>query len=362
MASPTSAGNLKFVTLDVFTQTRFAGNPLALVLLNPKDQSISQDAKQRIAREFNLSETAFLHLAPDADAEDGLRLDIFTPREELPFAGHPTIGTAAFLLLPGLAADATTSPTTTTLLTKAGPIPISRAGLPSPSSSSRSVRARIPHNVRVHAATMRSAVTGAGLNVDHASSWTTGLSADPTLRAAELDAPVVSIVKGMTWALTRLPDLAALGRAAAGPPLLDGLLDREDGWDVGTPKRYYFVHLGTTSKSPGVARTVRLRTRLLKEYEDPATGSAASALSCYLALSDSAVLGDAPAEGQAAAVEAAEEAIFFEIEQGVEMGRHSLINVEVVRERKAGGGGQWTIKEVYLGGTAVMVMEGSVRL
>ncbi|KAL8377664.1 hypothetical protein RB595_008385 [Gaeumannomyces hyphopodioides] len=350
MASPTLAESLKFVTLDVFTSTRFAGNPLALVLLRPEDQSISQDAKQRIAREFNLSETAFLHLAPGDGAADQLRLDIFTPREELPFAGHPTVGAAAFLLLPAAVRDRATA----TLLTKAGPIPVCRGGGAGPSLV---VRARIPHNVRVHAATARSAAVS------------TGLSADPTLRAAELDAPVVSIVKGMTFALVRLPDLAALGRAAAGPLFGGcgrGLLDREDGWDAGSAKRYYFVHLGTTTTSggggdgrPPAARTVRLRTRLLKEYEDPATGSAASALSCYLALSDSAVLcGDGAAEGRALG---AEETVFFEVEQGVEMGRHSVIHVEVVRERKAGAHG-WGIKEVYLGGTAVMVMEGTVRL
>ncbi|EJT76807.1 hypothetical protein GGTG_06721 [Gaeumannomyces tritici R3-111a-1] len=196
MASPTLAQSLKFVTIDVFTPTRFAGNSLALVLLRP------EDAKQRIAREFNLPKTAFLHLAApgdndgaDTDDTDQLRLDIFTPREELPFTGHPT-------------------------------------------------------------------------------------------------------------------------------------------------ERYYFQG---RQHVLGGQDTVRPRTRLLLESEDPATGSAASALACYLALSDSAGLGDWVAEGRALG---AEETVFFEMEQGVEMGRHSVIHVEV---------------EAYLGGTAVMVMEGTVR-
>jgi PhzF family phenazine biosynthesis protein len=81
--APTSA-SYNFVTLDVFTETRYEGNPLALVNV-PKDSTITQEQKQVIAREFNFSETVFLH--EDVGAAKGRRLDIFLPTHEIPFAG-----------------------------------------------------------------------------------------------------------------------------------------------------------------------------------------------------------------------------------------------------------------------------------
>ena len=81
-----------FVTLDVFTDWRFAGNPLAVVL---DAVGLEAEVMQAIAREFNHPETVFV-LAP-ADADHRARLRIFTPARELPFAGHPTVGTAVLL-------------------------------------------------------------------------------------------------------------------------------------------------------------------------------------------------------------------------------------------------------------------------
>lgn len=85
-----------YATLDVFTARRFAGNPLAVV---QDAEGLDTGAMQRIAREFNLPETVFL-LAPD-DERRKARLRIFTPKAELPFAGHPTVGTAVLLGLEG---------------------------------------------------------------------------------------------------------------------------------------------------------------------------------------------------------------------------------------------------------------------
>jgi trans-2,3-dihydro-3-hydroxyanthranilate isomerase len=82
----------RFVTLDVFTERRFAGNPLAVVL---DAEGIDTPAMQAIAREFNHPETVFV-LAP-RDPAHRASLRIFTPAAELPFAGHPTIGTAVLL-------------------------------------------------------------------------------------------------------------------------------------------------------------------------------------------------------------------------------------------------------------------------
>src|SRR5215510_150365 len=82
----------RFVTLDVFTTQRFAGNPLAVVL---EPQGLDDAAMQAVAREFNLSETVFVH--PPENPAHRARLRIFTPGRELPFAGHPTVGTAVLL-------------------------------------------------------------------------------------------------------------------------------------------------------------------------------------------------------------------------------------------------------------------------
>jgi len=83
---------LEFETCDVFTDTRFGGNPLAVVF---GAEALDEAAMPRIAREFNLSETVFV-LPPDAPGATA-RIRIFTPGMELPFAGHPNVGTAVLL-------------------------------------------------------------------------------------------------------------------------------------------------------------------------------------------------------------------------------------------------------------------------
>ena len=82
----------KYFTLDVFTETALAGNPLAVVL---DSEGLDDGSMQAIASEFNLSETVFV--SPSAGSEPGASIRIFTPVHELPFAGHPTIGTAILL-------------------------------------------------------------------------------------------------------------------------------------------------------------------------------------------------------------------------------------------------------------------------
>jgi trans-2,3-dihydro-3-hydroxyanthranilate isomerase len=83
---------LSFNTLDVFTDRRFGGNPLAVV---HGADGLTDAQMQGIAREFNLSETVFL--LPAENPAHSARVRIFTPAKELPFAGHPTVGTAALL-------------------------------------------------------------------------------------------------------------------------------------------------------------------------------------------------------------------------------------------------------------------------
>src|SRR4051794_25501476 len=89
----------RFVIADVFTERAFGGNQLAVF---PDGRGISERAMQALAREFNFSETTFV-LPPETPGTD-YRLRIFTPANELPFAGHPTVGTAAVLARHGLLA------------------------------------------------------------------------------------------------------------------------------------------------------------------------------------------------------------------------------------------------------------------
>src|SRR3979409_1391762 len=83
---------LQFATVDVFTADQFSGNPLAVVL---NAQGLSSAQMQAIAAEFNLAETTFV-LPPKDDANTA-EVRIFTPRREMPFAGHPNVGTAFVL-------------------------------------------------------------------------------------------------------------------------------------------------------------------------------------------------------------------------------------------------------------------------
>lgn len=83
---------LDYHILDVFTDQRFSGNPLAVVL---GADGLTASTMQSVAREFNLSETVFV--APPENPMHSARIRIFTPERELPFAGHPTVGTAVLL-------------------------------------------------------------------------------------------------------------------------------------------------------------------------------------------------------------------------------------------------------------------------
>lgn len=111
------------MTVDVFGSEKYRGNQLAIV--SARNNALSQERKQQIAKEFNYSETAFLH---DAEPGHSRRLDIFTRNEELNFGGQAAIGTAHYIFQK-LENDehrvaTQKGPWTSTLLTKAGRIPI----------------------------------------------------------------------------------------------------------------------------------------------------------------------------------------------------------------------------------------------
>ncbi|CAI7660216.1 unnamed protein product [Penicillium palitans] len=293
--------HLKFVTLDVFTSTPYSGNPLAVVFL-PEDDSIAltQSQKQTIAREFNLSETIFVHPV----REKGKRtIDIFTTRRELPFAGHPTIGAASWFL--SHSADPADGDGVTTLTTKSGDIPISFQN-----RETKYVAAQIAHNTHIHAGRF---------------SLKELVRLHPTL-APFFTRPDVFVE------LPSLEALAAVTSATGGERVSAEYLDEE--WGAGICM--YFI---VRDVEDSVSKKKVIRSRMiLGTWEDPATGSAASGLAAYLTLTE----GKAGQNYQ------------YHVVQGVEMGRRSDIGVGVTLD------GDKKIEQVVLTGTAVSVSEGKV--
>src|SRR4051794_7733751 len=110
---------LQFQTVDVFTSDRFAGNPLAVVL---NAEGLSAQKMQAIAAEFNLAETTFVR--PPKDAAHTAEVRIFTPRSEMPFAGHPNVGTAFVLARAGTSYGRPVNGDSVIFEEKAGLVPI----------------------------------------------------------------------------------------------------------------------------------------------------------------------------------------------------------------------------------------------
>jgi PhzF family phenazine biosynthesis protein len=299
--------SLQFTTLDVFTTKKFAGNPLAVCEV-PKGVTLTQEQKQTIAIEFNLSETTFLH--PCSNPDDSIPewpLDIFTVKTELPFAGHPTIGTACHIL-------GKTGTSKGRFAVKAGIIELD--------FTDGVAKASIPHNTHIHTSTD---LTAASMLY-----WQSGLK--PFYPSADdLKLAVVSPVKGMNFAVVELRNLEEL--AAVTLPGTEPSFSLDSDWNTGPCFGKFYVEM--PSRGDG---TRRLRTRMIEgSFEDPATGSACCGLTAYLVLKEKV---------QDATVK-------FEILQGVEIGRPSEIGVEVEVE-----GGE--IKTMVLSGKAVSVMEGKI--
>ncbi|KAF3480765.1 uncharacterized protein GIQ15_06112 [Arthroderma uncinatum] len=320
--------SLQYVTLDVFTTKRFKGNSLAVIFLS-ESNPITQEQKQLLATEFNYSETIFFHPV-GSDPSQPRKIDIFTTEQELPFAGHPTIGAASWLLVCSKdKSPAKEAEQALALTTKAGNIPISL----SPEDPNK-VSASIPHNVHIHSTRM---------------SLSEVLRLHPTLTQS-LDAqsyqngfPVVSVVKGMTAVHICLPSLEALAQATTTAESIPstgvsagGYLD--DGWDVeGHVSIYFYVRDVWDDE---LQKNV-IRSRMMAgSLEDAATGSAASGLASYLTLTDPEI----NAKGMETCT----------IVQGVEMGKRSEIGIQVIlKDNKK------EIETVHLQGSAVKVAEGA---
>lgn len=317
---------LPFITLDVFTTKPFSGNPLAVVFL-PEDQDpthqLTQHQKHILTLEFNLSETIFVHPVTDPKKR---KIDIFTIQGELPFAGHPTIGAANWVLCQSNAIENGNgnAEQVTSLITKSGEIPISIQD-----ASTGTVAAQIAHNTHIHA--KRYPLSDL-------------LSLHPTLKpyfpnGAGTSFPLFSIVNGMSQVFIELPTLEALSAVsrATGGDLVPVSEHLDAGWQSGLICVYFFVR---DVDDDATGQKV-IRTRMMVgALEDPATGSSASGLAAWLALT----------EGRAG------EEYRRHFVQGVEMGRRSDIGVNVKVDGEGG------IAEVELTGSAVRVSEGRIAV
>ena len=296
---------LRYVIVDVFAEAALRGNPAAVVF---DADGLSDAQMQGLGREFNLSETAFI-LQP-RDPAHTARVRIFTPMNEVPFAGHPNIGSAFALSrhreLPGddLLFD-------------------EKAGL---------VRLRLERE--------NGQVSGASLQAPQTLSTQPGPTAAATAAALSLaedeivtatHPPIIATV-GLEFLFVEVTSIAALGRARVHLPAFDLIRDSH-GIETG-------VHIYAKSPTSGGAR---IQARNLSPYdgigEDSATGSATASLVALLAQCD-------PRRDCDFALEA---------HQGIEMGRPSLLHGFAEKR-----GGQ--VAPPRISGRCVQVMAGTISI
>ena len=286
-----------FRLLDVFTDRPLAGNQLAVVL---DAEGLEADRMQAIAREFNFSETTFV----TASAVDGCdwRVRIFTPLMELPMAGHPTIGTAVVLEALGRAFERTV------FELGVGPTPVRvRAAWAEMDQQRPTFGAQHPDP----------AALAAALSIEAEEILATGL-------------PVQSVSTGLAHVIVPVRSLTAMRRLRPSPEELGAALGPFPG-----AAAYCFTR---EVERPGSDAHCRMFAPHLGTAEDPATGSAAGPLPCYLATYTD---GDRVRR--------------FRFEQGIEMGRPSLLEASVEQDGGA-------ITAVRVAGEARLLGEGWLTL
>lgn len=294
----------RYVVADVFTDTPFQGNPVAVVL---DAEDLSTEQMQRIAVEFGYSETTFV-LPPD-DAAHTARVRIFTPSREIPFAGHPNVGTA-YVLATYAAMNDTPLPETLLFEEIAGLVPV-----------------RLLKD--------NGTVTGAELVTPEALSCRSEVSPEQVAACLSLTAedirtevhnPLVASV-GLPFLVVELASRDALRRCV--PNLqgfratlpLDGAVS---------------VYAYTLDKDAGEQGDLQARMLTPRMTEDPATGSATAAVTALLAL-----LQD-------------QTTLSLQVSQGVDMGRASLLY--------SGYDASSGKPVVRVGGSCVITMEGAFTL
>ena len=258
---------------------------------------------QAIAAEFNYSETTFV--LPPADPAHLARVRIFTPRFEMPFAGHPTVGTALALAW----RDRTPAGGRFVLEEKAGPVPV----VLSQDADGNLVAEFSAPKLPSHSAVLAADRVAAAL----------GLATDELATASGLPREASC---GVPFLLVELASMDALARALLRD---DAILQPTEAKGV-----YLFVR-----GAGGAGIRARMFAPGAEILEDPATGSAAAALAGYLA-------------GRSGLADGWHS---WEVRQGAEMGRPSLIAIRAKREGDK-------VVEVRVGGTAVPMMEGTIEI
>jgi trans-2,3-dihydro-3-hydroxyanthranilate isomerase len=297
----------RYVTVDVFTDRAFGGNPLAVVL---DAGGLSTVQMQAIACEFNYVETTFV--LPPRDPAHDAQVRIFTVNSELPFAGHPNVGTAFVL-----ATQAKKPPERLKFEEGAGLVP-------------------------VEILTEEGRVVGAELTAPQPLSKLTMVSAEQAAACASLSAADIRTDRhqpgifsvGLPFLIAELASREALRRARPDASAFARTLPR-DGSDA--------IYLYTRDVAPAEL-PCDLQARMFLPgtsglTEDPATGSATAAAA--------ALLADLASERDGE--------LKLRVGQGFDMGRPSLL---LTRVRKANG----VIMSTHVGGRCVQMMEGSFRL
>jgi trans-2,3-dihydro-3-hydroxyanthranilate isomerase len=297
--------NYRYYICDVFTETRFGGNPLAVL---PKAEGLSDHQMQQITREFNFSESAFVFPAKSGHTR---HVRIFTPGGEVPFAGHPNVGTAFVLASAGEFGEIDSS-LTVTFEEKAGLVPVTIYG-----EQGAVVRCEVaaPQSLSLEKTIAAQLVASA-----------VSLSREDIL--TDTHQPQVCSV-GLPFVITELKDRPALERARISMSGFDALADM----DI-TPSMHLYVRV-----SDGFDIRARMFAPLSGVPEDPATGSASCALAGLLAHYKEKPNGS----------------FAWRIAQGVEMGRPSTL---LARAEKADG----TVQATWVGGSCVMVTEGFIHV
>ncbi len=309
----------RYATADVFTDRIFGGNPLAVVL---DAEHLSSSQMQSIALEFNYSETTFV-LPPD-DAAHTAKVRIFTPRIEVPFAGHPNVGTA-FILARDTRFAAAIARGNFLFEEAAGLVPLTLlqengsvvgAELRAPQSLSR--RSTVPREIAAAC-----------------------LSLDPSDIAMQVHPPQVISV-GLPFLAVELCSRDALRRSKPGVAAHAALLPL-DGADA------VFAYWRAPDESREIVLHARTFAPLDGVMEDPATGSAcAAAITLLASLESNRPSGDGGAAGGRS--ESA-----WRIHQGVDLGRPSLLLGRTATREGA-------VIDTFIGGRCAAVLEGSFLL
>lgn len=297
----------RYLTADVFTGRPFGGNPLAVF---PDARGLSPQRMQQVARELNLSETVFV--LPPEDPQHTWRLRIFTPGVELPFAGHPTVGTA--LILAWLGEISLVGEETRIVFEEGvGPVPVTIRASEGKAVFAQLSAAQLPEFGPAPAAADLAEMLG--LDPEDI------LTGDEAPQAVSCGVPFLCIP---------LRDRDALQRTRLRLDRWESLI--ASSW---APHVYVFTR---DHELPETDYRVRMFAPAMGIPEDPATGGAAAAFGGYLGSRSS---GDGT--------------LRWTLEQGFEMGRPSLLHLEVDRT-----GGE--ITAVRVGGGAVQVAEGSMEI